>query len=112
MFEVARGAVVYGYFFYPLYVLGAEQLTLIYRPCLTPPMLSIFYNSSRARSIPCLPEWALPTWKIASRVGGEICELSSGQSWRSNRHRSNRRTVWTRGKHTIAYLYRSRSSRP
>lgn len=26
MFEVARGAVVYGYFFYPLYVLGAEQL--------------------------------------------------------------------------------------
>jgi hypothetical protein len=26
MFEVARGAVVYGYFFYPLHALGAEQL--------------------------------------------------------------------------------------
>lgn len=26
MFEVARGAMVYGYFFYPLYVLGGEQL--------------------------------------------------------------------------------------
>jgi len=26
IFEVARGALVYGYFFYPLYSLGAEQL--------------------------------------------------------------------------------------
>jgi hypothetical protein len=26
LFAVARGALVYGYFFYPLYTLGAEQL--------------------------------------------------------------------------------------
>lgn len=26
LFEVARGVLVYGYFFYPLYTLGAEQL--------------------------------------------------------------------------------------
>ena len=26
LFEVARGAIVYGYFFYPLYTLGCEQL--------------------------------------------------------------------------------------
>src|SRR4051794_1449941 len=26
LFEVARGALVYGYFFYPLYTLGGEQL--------------------------------------------------------------------------------------
>lgn len=26
LFEVARGALVYGYFFYPLYTLGLEQL--------------------------------------------------------------------------------------
>jgi hypothetical protein len=26
LFEVARGALLYGYFFYPLYVLGSEQL--------------------------------------------------------------------------------------
>ncbi|WP_026881339.1 hypothetical protein [Clostridium akagii] len=26
LFEVARGAIIYGYFFYPLYALGMEQL--------------------------------------------------------------------------------------
>ena len=26
LFEVARGAIAYGYYFYPLYTLGAEQL--------------------------------------------------------------------------------------
>lgn len=29
LFEVARGAMVYGWFFYPLYMLGAEQLTRV-----------------------------------------------------------------------------------
>lgn len=39
LFAVARGALVYGYFFYPLYTLGAEQLfrlveTAVNRKCL------------------------------------------------------------------------------
>lgn len=29
LFEVARGAMVYGWFFYPLYMLGVEQLTRV-----------------------------------------------------------------------------------
>ncbi len=29
LFEVARGAMVYGWFFYPLYMLGTEQLTRV-----------------------------------------------------------------------------------
>ncbi len=35
MFEVARGALIYGYFFYPLYALGAEQLFRVAEAAMT-----------------------------------------------------------------------------
>lgn len=35
LFEVARGAMIYGFFFYPLYALGVEQLARIAEAALT-----------------------------------------------------------------------------
>lgn len=35
LFEVARGAIVYGYFFYPLYTLATEQLFRVAEAALT-----------------------------------------------------------------------------
>jgi hypothetical protein len=34
LFEVAQGAMVYGYFYYPLYTLGSEQLYRVYEAAL------------------------------------------------------------------------------
>jgi len=34
LFEVARGAMLYGYFFYPLYTLGSEQLFRVFEAAL------------------------------------------------------------------------------
>lgn len=35
LFEVARGALCYGYFFYPMYTLGSEQLYRVHEAALT-----------------------------------------------------------------------------
>lgn len=79
MFEAARGAIFYGYFFYPLYVLGAEQLFRVAEAAVTLRCEQMGAKTGRMRFVD----------KIKYLVGASAISAQEEESWQAIRELRN-----------------------